>query len=217
MKIKKTKIMGSNYLGLFSIINDSLCLLPNNTEDFAKKIIEETLDVKVITTSLYESSLLAVFGKMNNKNIFLPNYILPREIETIEKEIKVKIIDTQSAIGNLIELNDEKAILSTILKKEEIKTIQKTNIQILTTNIANTSSIGSSIALTNKNFIINPNASSEEIKTIQEFLKMKGGASTANTGDAFIRNSIIANKNGFVVGETTTGHEINRIDEALGD
>lgn len=215
MRIKRINIMGSNYIGLFGITNDTLCFLPNNIDDDSKKNIEDTLDVKAVTTNLYESSLLSVFAKMNNKKVFLPNYALSKEIETIEKEIKIKIIDTQSALGNLIELNDYKSIISESLEKSQIKEIQKEGIETLVTNIANTNAIGSAIVLTNKNFIINPNSKAEEIKKIQEFLKMQGGASTANTGDAFIRNSILANKTGFVVGEATTGHEINRIDEAL--
>lgn len=215
MNIKRLKIMGSNYLGLFGITNDSVCFLPNNIEKEATKIVEETLDVKVITTSLYESSLLSVFAKMNNKKAFLPNYILPREIELIEKEIKVKIIDTQHALGNMIEINDTHAIISESLNKSEKSIFQKEDLEVLQTNIAKTNAIGSAILITNKSFVINPNASPSEIKNIQNFLKTTGGSATANTGDSFIRNSILANKNGFVIGEASTGHEINKVDEAL--
>jgi translation initiation factor 6 len=215
MNIKRMKIMGSDYLGLFGIVNDSLCFLPNNTAEKEIKEVEKTLDVKVVQTSIYESSLLSVFSKMNNKTIFLPSYILQKELETIEKEIKVKIIDTGSALGNLIELNDEKMILSKSITEVEKEQIKEEGLDILNMNLAKTNAIGSSILLTNNNFVINPNASEEEIKEVQEFLGMEGGSATANTGDAFIRNSVLANKKGFIVGERTTGHEINRIDEAL--
>ncbi len=215
MKIKRLKIMGSNYLGLFGITNDTLCFLPNNTEEDAIKTVETTLDVKVVTVNLYESALLAVFGKMNNKKAFLPEYILPKEIEEIEKEIKVKLIKTDNALGNMLELNDTHAIVSESLTSNELKILQKEGLELLQTNIAKTNAIGSAILLTNKSFVINPNASPEEIKKIQKFLGFSGGASTANTGDGFIRNSVLANKNGFVIGEATTGHEINRVDEAL--
>jgi translation initiation factor 6 len=215
MKIKRLKIMGSNYLGLFGITNDTLCFLPNNTEEESIKVVENTLDVKVVTTNLYESALLAVFAKMNNKKAYLPEYFLPKEIESIEKEIKVKLIKTDHALGNMLELNDTHAIVSESLEKTELKLFEKEGLEILQTNLARTNAIGSAIAITNKSFVINPNSSNEEIKKVQKFLGFSGGASTANTGDAFIRNSVLANKNGFVIGEATTGHEINRIDEAL--
>ena len=54
-----------------------------------------------------------------------------------------------------------------------------------------------------------------KVKKIQETLNIRGGSATANTGDSFVRNSVIANEKGFIVGDQTTGHELNRIEEAL--
>ena len=215
MQLKKIRIMGSNYIGLFVITNDSLCLVPKGIEEKTLKTIEETLKVKTIKTSIYESSLIAVFAKMNNKEIIVPSYANNKEIEEIEKEIKVRIIETEHALGNLIEINDRNAILSKTLNAKEVKQIEKTGLGILQTNLARTDAIGSTILLTNKAFLINPNATKEEVKKVKETLNINGGASTANTGDAFIRNSVIANKKGVLVGEQTTGHEMNRIEEAL--
>jgi translation initiation factor 6 len=211
MDIKKVRILGSDYVGLFAITNDNLCFVPKSIADNTLKTIEETLNVKAVKTLIYDSSLLAVFAKMNNKEIYLPSFALPREIEEIEKEIKVKIIETERAIGNLIAVNDKNAILSNTLDKE----IDQIDLKILQTNLAKTDAVGSSLVLTNKGFLVNPNSTDEEIKKLQETLNINGGSSTANTGDAFIRTSIIANSTGAIVGEKTTGHEMNRIDEAL--
>ena len=211
MDIKRTKILGSDYLGLFAITNDKLCFVPESIDTKSTKILESTLDVKVVKTLLYDSSLLAVFAKMNNKEIFLPEYVLNREIELIEKEIKINIIDTTKALGNLIEINDTCAVVSNTLKE----VTKLSDLKIINTNIAGTDAIGSALLLTNKSFLINPNATKEEVKNLQQTLNLNGGSSTANTGDAFIRNSMIANKNGAVVGEHTTGHEMNRIEETL--
>jgi translation initiation factor 6 len=211
MDIKRTKILGSDYVGLFAITNDKLCFVPKSIDKKAVKIIEKTLDVKVVKTLLYDSSLLAVFAKMNNKEIFVPKYIANSEIEEIEKEIKVNILDTNKALGNLIAINDSKAVISeTLTEIEEIS-----DLELIRTNIARTDAVGSALILTNKSFLINPSVEEEEIKKLQQALNIKGGSSTANTGDAFIRNSIIANINGAIVGEHTTGHEMNRIEESL--
>ncbi|MFA5763521.1 MAG: translation initiation factor IF-6 [archaeon] len=211
MNIKRTKVLGSDYLGLFAITNDKLCFVPDSIDTKSAKIIESTLDVKVVKTLLYDSSLLAVFAKMNNHEIFIPEYAIGKEIELIEKEIKVNIVNTNKALGNLIEINDDFAVISKTLK--EVTKLSK--LTLIRTNIAETDAIGSALLLTNKSFLINPNASKEEIKNLQQTLNLNGGSSTANTGDAFIRNSMIANKNGAVVGEQTTGHEMNRIEETL--
>ena len=215
MNIKRLRILGSNYIGLFSIANDNLCFVPRNIDSDSTKIIEETLLVKVVKTSIYESSLLAVFAKMNNKYAYLPSFASPKEIEEVEKEIQVRIIDTEHALGNLIEVNDEFGVLSTLLREKEVAQISKGGLKIMQTNIGQINTVGSALLIANKGFAINPNASREEVKRIQDLLHVRGGAATANTGDGFIRNCVIANSKGMVVGEATTGHEINRIEEAL--
>ena len=215
MKMLRTKILGSSYVGLFCIANDDLCFVPKGIEDRAFKEIEKTLDVKTVKVAIYDTSLLAVFGKMNNKNIFLPAQTKPKEIEAIEKEIKVKLLDTETALGNLMTVNDNGAVISKTISDEVVEEIRKTGLEIAHTNLAKTDVVGSSLLATSKGFIMNPNASEEEVKIVQQTLNVKGGFSTANTGDAFVSNSVIANAKGAITGDLTTGHELNRIDEAL--
>lgn len=215
MNIKKLRILGSNYVGLFTITNDNLCFVPNSIDQKSQKTIENTLDVKTIKTSIYDSSLLAVFAKMNNKEIFLPSFATQKEIELIEKEIKVRLIKTERALGNLIEINDNTAILSKTLTEFDLKQIKKSNLNLLQTNIAKTDTVGSNLLLTNKGFLVNPNSLEEEIEQIQKITKLNGGSSTANTGDNLVRNSILANSKGVILGEATTGFEMNRIEESL--
>lgn len=215
MNIARTRVMGSNYIGLFGVCNDKLCLVPPSIEESAQKRIEEVLEVKTLKTTLYASSLLAAFGKMNNKYAYIPKYANANEIETIEKEIKVKIIDTEHALGNLIDLNDTGAIVSRSLQKRAVEEIAKTGLKVSQFNIARIEVVGSCLLSTNKGFVVNPNASKEEAENISNTLGVKGGSSTANTGDMFIRNSILANTKGILIGESTTPFEINRIEEAL--
>lgn len=215
MDISRIRLMGSTYVGLFGVTNDNLCFLPESVEEKAVKIIESTLGVKTAKISIYASSLLAVFAKMNNKHIYLPSFASPHEIEMIEKEIKVKVIHTEHALGNMIEMNDNGAIVSRTLPKKAVEEIQKTGLNVAQTNIARTDIVGSCIVATNKGFVVHPNISIEEAKILEETFLVKGGSSTANTGDAFIRNSVIANKKGIIMGEGTSPHEINRIEEAL--
>ena len=215
MKMLRTKILGSSYVGLFCVANDKLCFVPKGIEERAFKEIEKTLDVKAVKVNIYDSSLLSVFAKMNNKNIFLPSQIKSKEIDAIEKEIKVKLLDTEMALGNLITVNDNGAVVSKTLGEEIAKEIEKTGLNVTHTNIAKTDVVGSSVLATSKGFVMNPNASEEEVKKVQQALNVKGGFSTANTGDVFISNSVIANAKGAITGDLTTGHELNRIDEAL--
>jgi len=207
--------MGSIYTGLFGITNDKICFLPSSVDEKSEKLVAETLDVKIVKASIYTSPLLAVFAKMNNKYAYLPNFASAKEIEIIEKEIKVKVLNTEQTIGNLIELNDTAAIVSKTLAQKTIKELEKTGLTVFQTNIGKTEITGSSIVTTNKGFLVNPYVTKEEAIKLQEVLKVKGGSSTANTGDYLVRNSILANTKGMVLGEQTTPFEINKIEEAL--
>jgi len=215
MNIAKMRVLGSNYVGLFSVTNDSICLVPVSIEESAIKKVEEILDVKAVKATIYGSALLAVFSKINNKYAYLPSFASAKEIEAIEKEIKVKIIPTDNALGNLIELNDNGAIISRSVQKKAVDEIKKTGLNVLQTNLARTEVVGSCLVATNRGFLVNPNIDKEEAIKVSEVLGVKGGSSTANTGDYFVRNSIIANKKGIIMGENTTPFEINRIEEAL--
>lgn len=215
MNIIKTRILGSNYVGLFGICNDSLCFLPEQIDKKTEEQIAKTLDVKTARISLYGSALLAAFAKMNNKYAYLPKFASAREVETIEKEIKARIIPTENALGNLIELNDSGAIISKALDKKAVEEIKKTGLNTEQTNIGKTEVVGSALIATKKAFLINPNATTEEVSKIQKTLGVKGGSSTANFGDLFVRNSAFANTKGIILGETTSPHEMNRIEEAL--
>ena len=215
MEIARLKILGSNYAGLFGVCNDSLCFLPEQIDKKTESIIEKTLGVKTVRASIYGSSLLAVFAKMNNRQMFLPKFVSSRELEVIEREIKAKVLSSEMAFGNLAELNDSGAVVSTVLEKKAIDEMKKTGLRVGQLNIARAEVTGSALVATNRAFLVNPNSSRDEIKRIESALGVKGGSSTANTGDVFVRNSVLANKRGIILGESTTPHEINRIEEAL--
>jgi len=215
MNITRIRTMGSNYVGLFTVCNDKIAFVPALIEKKAEEEIAKTLDVKTIHTTIYGSSLLAVFSKMNNKQIYLPNFISPKELETIEKEMKARVINTENALGNLVELNDTGAIISQLLPKNAVEEIKKSGLKVEQMNLGRVDVVGSALVATNRAFLVNPNISLEEAQKIEATLGVKGGSSTANMGDSFVRNSVLANKKGIVLGEGTTPYEINKIEEAL--
>jgi len=215
MDLTRARILGSTYVGLFGVTNDNLCFLPTQIDKKTEEKIGEVLGVKTVKTTIYGSSLLSVFAKMNNKEIFLPRLVGEKELREIEKEIKVRILPTENALGNLMETNDNGIIASKSLDKRVIEEMKKTGLRVEQMNLAKTDIIGSALLATSKAFVVNPLISTEEAKKIEETIGVKGGSSTANAGDQFIRNSILANKKGIILGEQTTPFEINKIEEAL--
>jgi len=83
-------------------------------------------------------------------------------------------------------------------------------------NLAGMSTVGSAGIATNKGCLLHRDASGDEIKIVEQILKVNVGIGTANFGSPFVGCCIIANNNDVIVGESTTGPEITRMQEALG-
>jgi len=88
-------------------------------------------------------------------------------------------------------------------------------IHLIHSNFSCTELIGSSIVASDKGFIVNPEISQEEFSNLSSLFGVKRKATTANYGDIFVGNDVIANSNAVFVGSYTTAKEIMHIDEGL--
>ncbi|MFH1545149.1 MAG: translation initiation factor IF-6 [archaeon] len=217
MKIKRKKIKGSPFIGVFGLTTERIGLFPRMDKKERKKI-EDFLEVEVIETTIGNSNLIGVLTAGNKKGFVVGEIVESDELRALEqKGVNVKVVPGLNALGNLIALNDYGGILSRLIPKEtarEIKNFFK--IPFIDAGIANTEIVGSCIACTNKGFIVNPGVTKKEMNAINKVLKVKGSASTVNYGDPFVSNGVIANSKAVFIGEQTSGYEIIRIDDGLG-
>jgi translation initiation factor 6 len=213
--LKKT-IKASPYLGVFCVLTEQIFLHP---EGLYKKELKgfEKFGVQLIPAKIASSSLIGVFAKGINKKIVTTYLIEENEKKTLEKKgIQIKTIDS-TAIGNLIALNEFGGIASPLLSIKQVKELEKFfEIPFKITSIGGSDLTGSSICVTNKGFIVHPNISEKEFNLLEKTFKVKGIPATANYGDRFIANSVIANSKGIAVGTNTSGPEMARIDEGIG-
>ncbi len=217
MEIEKATLIGSPYVGIFSVLTDKLCLLPVTETKEKVKFISDFFDIEVFQANIANSALLGIFAAGNTKGFIVSNIIEEHEMEIFESSgIKVMKIPEIIAVGNLSEFTDSKGLCSKNFSEETKKEISKfLGIDVQYAEVAESELIGSGLVATNRGFIINPNASKEEFDKIQKELGVHGTAGTANYGDVFVGNSIIANKNCAIVGLQTSGHELIKIDEGL--
>ncbi len=216
MEILKRTIKGSPFVGVFSVLTDDVGLFPKSVEKKELEGIENTLGVEIIRTNIANSSLLGVFMAGVGKKFIAPNIAEEKEIEYLEEAgLKVKRIDA-SALGNLVALNENGCIISPLIGKKEAKEIKKFfKICLSQRRIAGNDLPGSSMVVTNRGFIVHPNITETEHKELKKLLNVNGVTTTANYGDPFVGNDIIANSSGAVIGLYTSGHELIRIDEGL--
>ena len=76
--------------------------------------------------------------------------------------------------------------------------------------------IGSCMILNKEGCLVHRDASEKDVDEISKTLSLKTDIGTVNTGSPYVRTGLIANSNGYIMGNDTTGVEMQRIDSTLG-
>ncbi|MFH1588032.1 MAG: translation initiation factor IF-6 [Candidatus Diapherotrites archaeon] len=215
MEFFKKTMRASPYLGVFCSLNEKYLVYPNTAE---KKELKELNKMcgELVPATIASSSLIGVFSKSLDEKILVTHLIEKNEKKNLEKAgMEVKEIDL-TAIGNLIALNENGGIASPLISKKQVKEAEDFfGVKFTVTKIGGSDLTGSCICVTNKGFIIHPNIAEKEFSLLEKIFKVKGAPTTANYGDKFVGNSVLANTKGIIAGMLTTGPELARIDEGL--
>lgn len=222
MRIIQTTLNGDPNVGLYGMATDRFAIISDAKAD--RDEISETLGVPVIVTRLARTDLTGIFIAGNSNAVLLPDIIEPKELATItegikniSKDIVVKVIETNNtALGNLIIANDKAAIISTLLEDHKDEISEALKVPVIVSDLMDLSIIGSICITTNKGFLMNMHTEKEDFELVEKNIKIEGDIGTVNFGGPFVRTGLIANSNGYLVGNQTTGPEVSRIDEALG-
>ncbi len=217
MNIKTASLRGSPYVGLFCIATDEFALVPAFMEAKDVKKLEDTLNVKAIATTIADTHLLGVLGKGLGKKIAVASTVSDEEVHFLEKHgIQVHVMDEITAIGNLLCIQKNGGIISPLIPEMERKKLSTFfGVTMHAMAVAKSELAGSCILATEKGFLAHPRTEPEEMEALDAIFKVPGMTTTANYGDPFPGNSVLANSYGIMVGEKTSGPELARIDEGL--
>jgi len=213
--IEKISIYGSSSIGVFIFTSEIFSLIPPDI-DFRKiKIIENTLNTKVFSTTIMNSKLLGIFVIGNSKGILVPKLVLEREISSLKKyldNINIGIIDSKvTALGNLILTNDHAAIVSPYLSGLSKKIQEILDVEVIIKDIGGSPLVGAMALVTNRGGLVHPMIPDDEIDFLKDFFKVNMNVGTINRGYPYIRVGMVANSKGALIGMDTTGPEIMRI------
>ena len=216
--IGRLNFNGDPNLGLFTISTEELCIAGNTIIKNDLKEIGEILGVEVIEFKIANSELVGLFSTANKNGIVLPINCKDSEVKLFKKiglnVVKVKI--KQTALGNLILLNDNGCIIPEEISKIKPKLEDCFGVPVEMGTIAGLSIVGSCAIATNRGILAHINCSEEEMELLESVLKVKGDIGTVSFGSPFVGAGIVANSKGFLIPEETTGPELQRTDEALG-
>lgn len=154
----------------------------------------------------------------NSNGLLISPYVFSHELDVLrEHDINVEIMpDKLTAIGNIIVANDNGALVNPSLSDEAKRIIKNTlEVEVVETSIAGLDIVGSLVAATNRGALVHPDASEEELDLVEDVLGVPAEIGTVNRGVKLVGACIIANSNGVIVGNKTTGPELARIDQVF--
>lgn len=218
--LKLTSINKNVNLGIAARANDSFCVVPRGIPEGFEDEVKEVLGVEVVRTNLYGTSIIGAFLVMNNKGGVVSDIVYGSEVaELREAGLKIEVVkDRFNALGNLVLAGDRGAIAYSGLRKKSIEKIEKALDCPMETidALGNYRTVGSIGISTSKGALFHPNVHDRDLEFIEKVLKVNVDIGTVNMGVGFVRTGMVANKNGALIGENTTGPEILRVEEALG-
>ena len=220
MEAAKFRIMGSDYVGVFAGATDKYLFACPAISQHHRQTMSEKLGVKYIETRLSGSDLVGLFSKANSNGIILSNLTLDQEVEALKAHklgINIGIIESDlNALGSNVLANDKIAIINLDYSQKDAKDIQDIlGVEVVRAHIDGFKTVGANNILTNKGLVINNKATDEEKAEWDKMVGFDSIRSTANTGTLSVGLSTIANSNGVIAGDGTTGYELARIIDAL--
>lgn len=214
----KTSYYGNPWIGMFIKTNNDITMLPVDSMKKVDDAVETALKTKIIKIGMGDSNLLGVYVAMNSNGVILPNIVKQEEADVLKKMgLNVHISSGKfNAYGNNIAANDKGGIINPNIEREDAKKIEDTlGIELTPMSIANFSTVGSACIATNTGYLAHFKASDDELEQLTKIFKVSGSKGTMNTGTGFVSYGAVVNKNGYIIGESTTAYEIGRLEDAL--
>ncbi len=218
-RIDLASFSGNPNIGLYLFATDSYVLVPLSIHDSLLHKVEKVFDVPIIKTNIAGTSLLGVLLAGDSNKLLVPKIILDTEIKTLEKNgVDFSIVNTDlTALGNNIVSTEKALLVNPDYDTNSIIQLRKsTGKNIIKWESSNYKTVGSLIKVKGNKAIISPLIENKK-DLIKDLLNLdKVSATSVNFGSPFVSSGIVANKNGMLIGEKTTGMESMQIEQAFG-
>lgn len=216
--ILKASVHKNPFIGLYMRTNNEITLVPKTVPATVAKAAEEALGTKLVHASISQSNLLGIFCALNSNGCAIPAFTEEAEIRAIrDTGLNVALVSSHYSCGNNILCNDKAALVNPAVPKSEVKLIADAlGVEAFThETLTRVPTVGAINVVTNKGLLAYNEVPEVELRKLERLFGVKGQIGTCNMGVPFNGMGIIANDKGALVGDSTSGFEIQRVYEAL--
>ncbi len=225
MPVNTADINGNPYIGVFCRILGDVLICPPESPDDLLEVLEGSLGVRTVKAFIGNTNLHGALITGNSKGAVIPYFFDPQDVARVmeksgqppEEEYNIFTShDPLTAWGNNLLLSDRVAMYNPDLEKRSVKRISsELDIEMVPGTIAGVRTVGSIAVLNSKGIIVHPKASQDDLDRIREIFSLKPEISTVNFGSPYLGSSMVVNDSGAVIGNRSSGVEINRIEDGL--
>ncbi|MBT3408281.1 translation initiation factor IF-6 [Candidatus Woesearchaeota archaeon] len=165
--------------------------------------------------SFHSNSNIGLFAYVNEKFCLIGNVITEEQKKEIEETLEVPVYEILIAgtplIGIFVNGNEDKIIIPSITKKEELEKLDELQIEYQIVDSKYTA-LGNNILIGNNQAFVNQNLEKEAIKQIEDFLKIKLHNIDLGELDTLGSIGVIHNDTG-VIGEFIGQNKLNNLNK----
>jgi translation initiation factor 6 len=212
-------VFGNASIGVYTLVNDKIAIIPPQVPESKRQKVEEWLKVKVVATTVGKSVITGALACSNSNGVVLPPFAADDEVEAIKSAVDVNVAvmaTKKTAYGNMVLANDKGAVVDPRLERGVMEKVADTlGVEVVSTSIAGLPYVGSLATATNKGVLAHPLLKEEEQKVLEDVLKVPVDVGSVNCGIPYVGTGLLGNSYGAVTGLMTTGPEMFIIGQAL--
>ena len=216
----RAAFVGSSYVGVFARATDEYLLVRPDLDDDIVADVSDELEVEAIETTVGGSSTVGALAVGNENGLLVSSRVTDRERDRIAEAADVDVTELPgkiNAAGNVVLANDEGAYVHPDLPREAMQAVEEAlEVDVERGELADVRTVGTAAVATNHGVLCHPKATDAQLDRLEEVLGVPADIGTINYGAPLVGSGLLANGEGYVVGEDTTGPELGRIEETLG-
>jgi translation initiation factor 6 len=215
---KRLKIAGSALLGVFACCTEKMVLVPPETAPGAIRTLERYLKIVPTKVMVAGSSVIGSLVCGNSSGFVLSPHASDEDMARFSSYGRAARLPGKiSAAGNVILANDTAAMVHPGLSDRACDSIARTlGVEVRRGTIGGLKTVGMTSSVTNRGVLVHPRMTETELAELEDLFGLPVDVGTVNFGSPLVGSGILANSQGYVAGDETTGPELGRIEDALG-